>query len=109
VDGVFREAGLPLLHISARNGYAPAELSALLAPHLPGTGPGITPPAPATTLVALADETSDAIEPPTCPKCGVLMVVRTATRGERQGQSFFGCPNYPRCRQTLLFPASRWQ
>ena len=95
VDDVFRAAGLPLLHIPNRSGYAPAELSALLSPHLPGTVSGVMPAAAA--LANLSDEPGT---PPTCPKCGVPMVARTAARGERQGQSFFGCPNYPRCRET---------
>ncbi|MEW5721260.1 MAG: topoisomerase DNA-binding C4 zinc finger domain-containing protein [Chloroflexota bacterium] len=34
-----------------------------------------------------------------CPKCGVPMVVRTASRGEHQGKPFYGCPNFPRCRE----------
>lgn len=84
VDAVFRAAGLPLLHVPARSAYAPAELATLIAPHLPGVVPGVITPSAA----------------PTCLKCGVPMVVRTATRGERQGQSFIGCPNYPRCRET---------
>lgn len=34
---------------------------------------------------------------PTCPKCGATMVLRTAHRGERAGQQFWGCSTYPRC------------
>lgn len=37
---------------------------------------------------------------PQCPKCGVPMVLRTARRGDRAGSQFYGCPNYPHCRQT---------
>ena len=99
VDNVFRAAGLPLLHVPNRSGYVPAELSALLAPHLPGIAPGVTRAVPAATLPDLVDETAEDAAP-TCLKCGVTMVARTAARGERQGQSFFGCPNYPRCRET---------
>ena len=36
--------------------------------------------------------------PPDCPTCGERMVIRTARRGERVGQEFFGCPKYPQCR-----------
>ena len=35
---------------------------------------------------------------PTCPSCGIKMVVRTA---RETGDTFWGCPNYPRCRQTF--------
>lgn len=33
-----------------------------------------------------------------CPKCGSLMVMRTAKQGMNIGKSFWGCPNYPQCR-----------
>jgi hypothetical protein len=39
--------------------------------------------------------------PPVCPKCGALMVLRTAKRGNTPGQQFYGCPNYPRCRVVI--------
>lgn len=35
---------------------------------------------------------------PSCPKCGSLMVRRTAKRGENVGSSFWGCSRYPGCR-----------
>ena len=37
-----------------------------------------------------------ATDVPLCPKCGIPMVQRTAKRGPNVGQSFFGCPNYPK-------------
>ena len=40
---------------------------------------------------------------PTCPKCGVKMVLRQASSGKNAGSSFWGCVHYPRCRQTLVF------
>ncbi|HEX5338845.1 MAG TPA: topoisomerase DNA-binding C4 zinc finger domain-containing protein, partial [Gallionella sp.] len=33
---------------------------------------------------------------PSCPSCGVKMVKRSGKRGE-----FWGCKNFPRCRQML--------
>lgn len=38
--------------------------------------------------------------PPTCPKCGKGMVKRTATRGAKEGQAFWGCAGFPSCRGT---------
>lgn len=35
-----------------------------------------------------------------CPKCGGLLVVRTAKRGYRPGSQFYGCSNFPECRYT---------
>ena len=33
-----------------------------------------------------------------CPKCGALMIKRTAGKGQNAGKSFYGCPNFPKCR-----------
>lgn len=37
---------------------------------------------------------------PSCPKCGGLMVARTAKRGANAGSQFWGCSTYPGCRGT---------
>lgn len=58
------------------------------------------------TLLALIKETADPsvvglIEEntvPSCPKCGASMVKRTAKKGNRLGESFWGCSSYPGCR-----------
>jgi restriction system protein len=33
-----------------------------------------------------------------CPKCGSPMVLRTARKGSRAGQQFWGCSRFPHCR-----------
>ena len=33
-----------------------------------------------------------------CPRCGSAMLVRTAKRGARAGNQFWGCSSYPKCR-----------
>lgn len=35
---------------------------------------------------------------PNCPRCGKLMVLRTAKTGNRTGQPFWGCSAYPECK-----------
>ena len=35
---------------------------------------------------------------PTCPACAVKMISRQSTQG---GRKFWGCRNYPRCKQTI--------
>jgi len=42
---------------------------------------------------------------PTCPSCGVKMLRRTAARGRNEGSDFWGCRNYPRCKQTFKLSA----
>lgn len=34
----------------------------------------------------------------TCPKCSSPLVLRTVKSGERAGQQFHGCSNFPKCR-----------
>jgi hypothetical protein len=38
---------------------------------------------------------------PTCPNCDIKMVSRTAHKGKDVGSTFWGCRNYPRCKQTF--------
>ncbi|MFK0572240.1 restriction endonuclease [Endozoicomonas sp.] len=38
---------------------------------------------------------------PTCPKCGVRMVLRTVSKGKNTGDQFWGCRNFPSCCQKL--------
>lgn len=38
--------------------------------------------------------------PPVCPRCGGMLILRTATKGKKAGTRFWGCTNYPKCRYT---------
>lgn len=96
VDRVFADAQLPLVRVVARRSYNPAELRALVEPYLTGTAPAPSEPAQPDTTGA---PSSTLESPPLCPKCGVPMVLRTASRGRNQGGTFFGCRNYPQCRE----------
>jgi hypothetical protein len=95
VESVFEAAGLPLLRFPVRSVYDVRALAESVARHtgtaVPGTG---------EIPAELAAPAQTAPGVPTCPKCGVPMILRTASRGEHQGESFYGCPNYPRCRET---------
>ena len=55
-------------------------------------------PAPSSARVAA---NSSANKTPMCPTCKTPMVMRTAKRGSNVGSSFWGCAQYPKCRQTL--------
>lgn len=35
-----------------------------------------------------------------CPRCGGALKIRTASKGKYQGNKFYGCSNYPKCRYT---------
>lgn len=90
VDQVFNVAGLPLVRVPAQAGYSPAALLSLIEPHLfAGSG-----------TAATAGDSPPSTNP-SCPKCGVPMVARVAKKGTNAGQSFYGCPNYPRCKEIV--------
>ncbi|MFZ5814456.1 MAG: DUF2726 domain-containing protein, partial [Bacillota bacterium] len=83
VDEVFQAAGLPLFHMPARRSYSVEELRESL-------GEVLTMAPPAATVTVAKGET------PTCPRCGVPMVRRAA---RKNGSPFWGCKNYPQCRE----------
>lgn len=96
VDKVFAAAGLPLVHVVARASYNVEALAAELAGCLGGTSvvPPLLPTAAPTTVVQNSSI-------PVCPKCGVPMLQRTASKGANKGQRFWGCQNYPKCREVI--------
>ena len=98
VERVFETAGLPLVRVPLRSRYSVNELRSLLAPHVQANRIAEVGSADPIDGEAVTSEATDRIR--TCPKCGVPMVIRTASRGERRGEPFYGCPNYPRCRET---------
>ena len=102
VDKAFEVAKLPLIHVPARYSYNTNELSEQLAKYLGETTSSPAVPADKTPPSVGNPVTVDV---PLCPKCGVPMVVRTVARGEHQGRQFYGCPNYPRCREMLPLKA----
>lgn len=92
VDQVFEVAGLPLVRVPAQSAYSPNVLASMLERHLSTAATSRPTGMPVPALFATGG-------PPICPKCGVPMVQRMAKKGPNAGQSFFGCLNYPRCRE----------
>ena len=98
VERVFEAASLPLLRVPVQRAYTLPELSAQVEPLLKGVvGPPVDVMVRAVEPQAVTSGT-DAV--PLCPKCDAPMVLRTSSRGDRAGQQFYGCPNYPKCRET---------
>lgn len=90
VEQVFKAAHLPLLRFPIQRSYAPLEIEARLAQTQAQYDDLPSPLLPNRAISSV----------PLCPKCGVPMVTRTPPRGETTGKQFYGCPNYPRCRET---------
>jgi len=112
VDQAFAAASLPLIRIPAQSAYSTQDLTARLGPLLNGVPTAVPPPPTAAPTPAFAGtpyadnrgrhsySSTVAATTPTCPKCGVTMTLRQVNRGDRLGESFYGCPNYPKCRHT---------
>lgn len=94
VEMVFKAAKLPLVRIRAQRSYTISELESLLRPHI-GSNQVETPNQP---VISEKESTT-----PRCPKCGIEMVLRTAKKGSTQGEQFWGCSDYPRCRGVLKY------
>ncbi len=97
VDRTFKAAGLPLLRFPAQNAYNTREVDAMIRRSL-------VPREAESDKTVESEEVSetDADAPdPLCPKCGASMVVRIARRGAHQGTRFYGCRNYPKCREMI--------
>jgi restriction system protein len=58
------------------------------------------PPEKSAALLKFAT-TGDFLTP-TCPRCSIKMASRRSTKG---GRPFWGCTNYPRCKQTIFASA----
>jgi Protein of unknown function (DUF2726)/Topoisomerase DNA binding C4 zinc finger len=97
VDKVFQTAELPLIRVAVQSSYSTNELSAQLEQYLASASTSSDAALAQSTQVKAGKITSPS--PPLCPKCGVPMVVRTVAQGEHRGKQFYGCPNYPRCRE----------
>ena len=85
IQKVFEASGLALLRFPVQRAYNVSEVRSRLSPFF--AGGAVPPPLPVSL---------DIISAPLCPKCGIPLVVRSSRRGK-----FYGCANYPKCRQTI--------
>jgi hypothetical protein len=93
LGNVFEAARLSLCRVPAQRAYNTRDIEDQLAPYLKIEM--VKPPSPDQPI--LNESPSPAR---LCPKCGIPMVLRTVGQGEHKGKQFYGCKNYPNCRQT---------
>jgi hypothetical protein len=122
VDRVFKAAELPILHIPAAKGYVTHEIQARLSEHIHLPSPSFEGSVSNSSLqrVEVTEHLTETATPvfqplpmpisddgkaedstPVCPKCNTQMVRRTAAKGKRAGNTFWGCVHYPKCRHTV--------
>ena len=87
VEKVCRDANFKLIRIPTKFGYTSTEIETAVAGvfNRPEDIPKI-------------QSNNDTI---LCPKCGIPMVLRKAARGKNAGNEFYGCPNYPKCKEII--------
>lgn len=97
VNKACSSAGVPLLRVKAAPGYVLTEIRrqalALMAISPSENEPKIG----SLTLGEPTNTTPTAA--PACPSCGGSMILRKAKAGSNAGSDFWGCGNYPRCRE----------
>jgi len=99
IDEVFAQAGLPLVRIKASLAYNQQELGVIFKSAAQSTA-AVIPTYP-SRLKSIAEGKATEEDAPRCPKCEIPMVLREAQRGSRRGERFYGCVNYPRCKETV--------
>lgn len=97
LDKVFRAARFPLIRIEQKRAYNLVELREQISSAIASAGQ--------TTNEMASIPRSEMETAPLCPKCHVPMVLRTAKYGNQAGKSFYGCVNYPRCKQVIEVPS----
>lgn len=95
VNQLFKTAGLGLLRVNNRRAYTLHEVEILIK--------GALYKEQETSNSSHHTQTNEIERQPSfiCRKCGSEMVLRVSQRGDRKGKSFYGCSNYPKCRETL--------
>ena len=104
VEKVFESAQLPLIRFKNKRSYVISEVMDKLSGLLVDENSSVTIESVEATLqsndIDKVSNIDDKSEIPVCNRCNIPMVVRTSSRGENKGKSFYGCVNYPKCRET---------
>lgn len=87
VEKLYRDANFELIRISSKSGYTHTEIEMALT--------GIFD-RDKEIIVSQSDN-----ETVLCPKCEIPMIPRKASKGQNVGKEFYGCPNYPKCKEVV--------
>lgn len=87
LDELFRAVSLPFLRVTAQDKYDDNALAAQIREVIPAAGQ--------------RRQRSEENYSPMCPDCGITMVLRFHRSGAQVGKRYYGCLNYPECRQVI--------
>ncbi|MCX7748513.1 MAG: DUF2726 domain-containing protein [Clostridia bacterium] len=90
VDKVFETAKIPLIRFNNKLSYSIQEINEKILPILDNVN---------SQIKQTEFTTIDQI--PVCSKCKVPMTIRTAKSGDNKGKNFYGCTNYPKCKEIV--------
>ena len=93
VEKLYKDAGLELIRLSSKSGYTANEIEVALT--------GVFDEDANTIEDFSVSDAKDHDQTSLCPKCDVEMEMRTASKGKHEGKAFWGCTNFPKCRETL--------
>lgn len=85
VNEVFKAANLPLLHVPVKSAYDVTKLTDFIKSELQ------------------ISETTPKIDSLICPKCQIPMILRESKKGTHAGQKFYGCSNFPNCKEVKSY------
>jgi hypothetical protein len=86
MQDLFLSAGLPLIHVPSNEKYELSDLVHLFQ---------LAVMKVKETELLRTDDSSDSA--PSCPKCGLVMVLRVHRKGSQAGKRYYGCMNSPTC------------
>ena len=87
VEKVYKDARFELIRISSKSGYTFTELETALT--------GVFNKSQELLVAQNNNETV------LCPKCSIPMILRKASKGQNAGNEFYGCSNYPKCKEVI--------
>lgn len=91
VEKVYKDANFELIRLSSK--HSKEEIEEALT--------GLFDQARETPDTVENNTVQNSTEPVLCPKCRIPMVLRKANKGANAGKEFYGCPNYPQCKQVI--------
>lgn len=110
VEKVYKDADFYLVRLSSKSGYSQNEITEALKGVLSDSSNVLESNLLATSIDQATDVISSingtsSFETQTnekqCSKCGGAMVMRKSSTGSNVGKAFYGCSNFPNCREIL--------
>ncbi|MGD9678526.1 MAG: DUF2726 domain-containing protein [Vulcanibacillus sp.] len=102
VEEIFQTAGLELIRFKNKRAYTINELEKVLLKVLYfNENKEVTNTLDNSIIINSEASINKSFVKPICPRCGTPMILREAKKGDNKGNKFYGCINYPKCREII--------